>query len=454
MQEEAPTAGKRSAVDLNSGQTVSPSVPGLEQPTPPLTSGRIPEACPPSSPLQPKKGPEVQEPGGFLGTRQASPSVRSEAEQAQVSSLVSNTNNRYTRRPEGRGKYCARHTLKGIDLRNPVADAPNVNRYSRLNCNCWDCSYCGPIKAKKYKAAIRRLAEAYRLNKFLTLTLDPAKLTEIDDPVRFLRRAFADFRVYLFRKFHQHGRNVNYITVLEFHLGGGENHGIPHLHILVDTYIEQAWISKAWQAVGGGHRVWIEQVSISSASRYLSKYLTKEMILSAPKRSRRITCSRSITLLPRMVGPKHYRWILRNRPIQEFFAMESQPDGEQFDLFQIVDVIFDREEFLQGFGVPVHGNYGTTTLTLGAHEHVSFTLFLMWKWIKEENRQEQQTIFHLRSVRNSAFHSPKTRNRKAARLIRGFGNSRNLLAHTLSGISPNHRHFQRDVRCESGTRKS
>ena len=62
--------GKRSAVRNNSGAPVDHSGPGLGVgPTTPLTAGRKPEACPPNSffPSQHKSGPEVQEPGGFLG---------------------------------------------------------------------------------------------------------------------------------------------------------------------------------------------------------------------------------------------------------------------------------------------------------------------------------------------------------------------------------------------------
>jgi hypothetical protein len=419
--------GKRRDVRNNSGLPVYPSGPGLGvgRTTPP-TAGRKPAACPPDlgAGVQPalsqhKKGPEVQEPGGFLGAREASPSLRSEAEQA--SSLVPNKNNRYTQRPEGRGKHCARWTLKGIDLRTPRRGTPNVNRYWRLNCNCWECSYCGPIKAKRYKAAIRDIAERFALNKFLTLTLDPKRLSKDEDPIRYIKSAFADFRVYLFRKFKKSGKKINYISVLELHQGGGENHGKPHLHILLDTYIDQRWISEAWQAVGGGHRVWIEQVSVKNASRYLSKYLSKEMLLSAPKKTRRITCSRSITLMPRLVGPKHYRWMMRKLPIQFLYEFLSTPDLDQFELFQIIDVSFDSEEFLQAFAIVVNSDSGAnTTLTLGVFSYVGNSMLFVWQQTRSTDRQERKTVFHLRSMRNSTVCTKKTRNRTVGQIHARF----------------------------------
>jgi hypothetical protein len=334
------------------------------------------------------------------------------AESAVQSCLVPNKNNRYTDWPSGRGKHCARWTLKGIDQRSPRRGTPNVNRYCRVNCNCWDCSYCGPVKAKRYKAAIRQLAERFSLNKFLTLTVDPKKLPEGEDPIRYIKRIFAAFRVYLFRYCRRTGKKVNYIAVLELHQGGGANHGKPHLHILLDSYIEQEWISKAWQSVGGGSRVWIEKVTIKNASRYLSKYLTKQMLLSAPKKTRRITCSRSITLKSRFIGPKHYNWSLRKQPIQYFYELHSIPDSKQFELFQIIDVSFDPEEFLQSFAIAVSGELGpNTTLTLGVLRNVSNSLFFVWHKTRTTYRQERKTLFHLRSVRNPVVYTKKTRNR-------------------------------------------
>jgi hypothetical protein len=49
--------------------------------------------------------------------------------------------------------------------------------------------------------------------------------------------------------------------------------------------------------VGGGRFVNIKHVDVHRVSHYLSKYLTKELLLSAPKRSRRITVSRGICLI-------------------------------------------------------------------------------------------------------------------------------------------------------------
>lgn len=55
--------------------------------------------------------------------------------------------------------------------------------------------------------------------------------------------------------------------------------------------------TEAWVAVGGGFMVDIQLVDVHRVSRYLSKYLTKELLMSAPLRCRRVTTSRGIKLL-------------------------------------------------------------------------------------------------------------------------------------------------------------
>lgn len=42
--------------------------------------------------------------------------------------------------------------------------------------------------------------------------------------------------------------------------------------------------------------VWIKMVTIRRIVNYVSKYLSKELLMSAPKRSRRVTTSRDVHL--------------------------------------------------------------------------------------------------------------------------------------------------------------
>jgi hypothetical protein len=171
--------GKRNAArTTNSGQPVDDSGPGLRVgPTNPVTADLNSAACPPAPPfassrsdISQHKSRRESESGALSGASAASDMLRSEATQ-RVSSLDEVQNNRNTyesifvNTASGRGKSCGRFTIVGI--------VDGVQRFIRLDCKCWDCKYCGPKKARRYKNAIRDTAEAHKLCRFLTLTLDP-----------------------------------------------------------------------------------------------------------------------------------------------------------------------------------------------------------------------------------------------------------------------------------------
>jgi hypothetical protein len=108
--------------------------------------------------------------------------------------------------------------------------------------------------------------------------------------------------------------SIKYIAILEF-----QKNGNPHLHVLVDRFIPHGWIKASWDALGGGRIGDIRLVDIHRISHYLSKYLTKELLLSAPERSRRVTTSRSIHLLEKKVNEVRWRLV----PSSIFTCMKS-----------------------------------------------------------------------------------------------------------------------------------
>ena len=160
--------------------------------------------------------------------------------------------------------------------------------YSRLYCKSWSCRYCGPRKAARLRNRIAVKAREHGLTRFLTLTLDPKSAPE-DRKVRYMWEVWRKFRVSLKRKL---GRTVSFISVIELHKSG-----YPHLHVLVDEFIAQRWISNAWSRVGGGRVVYIERVKdVGRIGAYLGKYLTKDMMSGSRRGERRYSCSRNIKL--------------------------------------------------------------------------------------------------------------------------------------------------------------
>lgn len=183
-----------------------------------------------------------------------------------------------------RNRPCGKKAATG----RVVRDGKEFIGYSRLTCKSWRCPSCGPKKAAKIRKRISEKAQEHGLSRFLTLTLDPATAPKPED-VTYIRDVWRKFRVYLKRKFK---RNVSFISVVELHKSG-----YPHLHVLVDQYIPQAWISEAWSSLGGGRIVYIEKVKdLQKIGWYLGKYLTKEMLLSPDAPRRRYSSSRNVKL--------------------------------------------------------------------------------------------------------------------------------------------------------------
>jgi hypothetical protein len=155
-----------------------------------------------------------------------------------------------------------------------------------------------------YTIRIRQAAERLKFRTLLTLTLDPSKLHG-EDSTKYINEVFADFRVYLRRKL---GYTPPFIRVLEY-----QKNGNAHFHVLLNCYLPQEWVSDTWSALGGGWVVDIRRVDMHRISHYLSKYLTKDMLMYAPKRARRVTTSKGIRLLEKQ--PTDYEWRLMRIPI-------------------------------------------------------------------------------------------------------------------------------------------
>jgi hypothetical protein len=188
--------------------------------------------------------------------------------------------------------------------------------------------------------AIRRVAEELNLKYFLTLTLDPSKLERTEDAVHHVRTVFNKFREYLRREY---GEPPRYICILEF-----TQKGIPHLHVLLDRYIPQKWISLVWDRLGGGRVVFIKQVTVRRVAHYLAKYLTKELILSAPKGTRRITTARSIKLFPKFQSGIIWEF-LRESIWNVLEKVRASEFGKQLSLFRVLLMHFDEERYLKAF---------------------------------------------------------------------------------------------------------
>lgn len=255
-----------------------------------------------------------------------------------------------------RRQFCGRFSVRGT-----ANDGSHI-KFVRVNCKCWNCPRCGPKRAKLYRRSICREIEKRKLCRMLTLTLDlsAAKLGTKEQrriykqhfqprlqcpcdscaalrkkAVPYIRKCFNKLRTYWRR---QYKKAPTYIAVLEF-----QKNGNPHLHVMVDRYMDFSWVQGAWQAVGGGQFVNIKQIDLHRAAHYISKYLSKEdyaMLFSAPIRSRRVTTSRSIQLLEKSATA--HEWKLLKAVIQ--FLLDTHAS-------EASDIRRDDDGTLQGFSV-------------------------------------------------------------------------------------------------------
>lgn len=243
-----------------------------------------------------------------------------------ISSTSSCSSSLDSKKPNRNG-FCGRWSLSG-----PVPEGDTKRRqYGRLGCKRWTCPRCGPKKANRLQRAIIASAQGNELCRLLTLTLDPASC-QPEDSISYIRECWNKFRTSLKR---QSGGSISFITVVEL-----QQSGYAHLHILIDRYIAQDWISTAWQAVGGGKIVDVRRVDIHRIGPYLSKYLTKDVLLGDFKtRQRRYTTSRDITLF---VKANNGTWTLHKLPLEVLYQLCRR---------EFMGAFHDRDGVLQWFEV-------------------------------------------------------------------------------------------------------
>jgi len=213
---------------------------------------------------------------------------------------------------------CAHGTFFG-----PVNHNGEIRQaFARADCKRIRCQRCGPRRAAKYRHRVVELAIEHKLTRFLTLTLDPSKLDFEKDgagidsakTLDYIKATWAKFRVYLGRHFPN--KKLQFICVAEFHKSGR-----AHLHILVNQWIDKTWISESWQAVGGGWRTDIRYADVHRVAGYVSKYLTKEALMSIPRGKKRITASHGLRITP---PPKNLGWKKTRMHIEWFWPLSRE----------------------------------------------------------------------------------------------------------------------------------
>ncbi len=177
----------------------------------------------------------------------------------------------------GRGSLTREHPEK-----------PGTWQYLSTSCKKLTCPDCGPLKAAEYKKAIFAAAKEHGLQRHLTLTLDPGLIPPDRDSIDYINQVWHRFLAVIFRE-----RNVKltYLRVLEL-----QENGTAHFHVLVkEQFAQDVWI-QFWVGVGGGHQCRIRFRDGNRGAAYVTKYVSKELLLEIPPGRRRVATCRLIRL--------------------------------------------------------------------------------------------------------------------------------------------------------------
>jgi len=134
----------------------------------------------------------------------------------------------------------------------------------RMRCKRWSCPHCA--KEKAYKIAKRCEAGFQKgQTRFLTLTLRP--MADKVQALRLIKKAWNRLRLKISRKVGP----FKYCWTLE----AQPNTGMPHLHVLLDKYVNWLWLKSVVEVCGFGPVFDIRAVKSDAVLRYVIKYTTK-----------------------------------------------------------------------------------------------------------------------------------------------------------------------------------
>src|SRR5882724_9959815 len=110
----------------------------------------------------------------------------------------------------GCGNFSVVGPLKG--------NQPGKFGYKCLFCGSYRCNRCRNPKLKKLRKRIAEIAEEHKLQRMVTLTLDPKHISAADRKRtdRYIRELWRMMRVLLAREYGKHGKSLPFVGVLEF----------------------------------------------------------------------------------------------------------------------------------------------------------------------------------------------------------------------------------------------
>lgn len=156
--------------------------------------------------------------------------------------------------------YCRTMAAVGYTIKDSLLSCYNY----KIGCGRWECSYCGKMKRKRLYKKIRRHWGNSRM-RFLTLTVSTAAIPQY----LAYKEISHKWDIFLKRLRRQYP-GVKFFKCLEF-----TKDGYPHLHVLLNRFIPQPWISEVWAELFESPIVYIKEIGTIEGIGYVAAYATK-----------------------------------------------------------------------------------------------------------------------------------------------------------------------------------
>ena len=164
-------------------------------------------------------------------------------------------------------------------------------RTAPARCKQWKCACCGHrLRMGLIEELERVTGERPELRRLVTLTVGRQGPSVVEDQHEYITGCWDDLSDRMRRRY----GDVSYVLIRH----EGDENGRAHIHLLVDRYLPQEWLSQAAAGVGLGEVVDIRRVNARNAVHYLSAYLGRGALADLPKGLHRYSSSADLDIDP------------------------------------------------------------------------------------------------------------------------------------------------------------
>ena len=220
---------------------------------------------------------------------------------------------------------------RGMYLRNTVD-----GRKLLLNCNKYQCPYCGKFKARKLYAGMLKYFKQFEYIRLWTLTLSSRFLSSKLEHYKILQETWRRFMIEIRRNkiLSKSQRDIQYVRVSEYHDGKKgfyndvNNKGYIHFHILVTQYIPVALCQSllnhiTFELTGIQEKIFNINMKGMTAHENAAHYVVKYVMKSAAMltcHQKKWTKSGKVSIFDKKVSTGEWKLMIAGIPEYEQFG--------------------------------------------------------------------------------------------------------------------------------------